>query len=313
MYVKNLLNSRLIGLFFSCLFVLATPGKAKTQTLKKEHIEQLKFRHIGPVGNRISSVTGIEGNRMVYYVGAATGGIWKTVDGGINWKPIFDDKPVHAIGALAVAPSDSEIVYAGTGESFIRSNVSIGNGMWKSTDGGDSWEHIGLDKTGRISRIVVHPSNPDIVYAAAVGHGYSPQRDRGVFKSTNGGKTWKHVLFADQNTGCSDIVMSPANPRILFAGMWHLELKTWNRTSGGPSSGLHISKDGGETWKKLDHKGLPKKDVGKIALAMSKADPNRVYALIETGDGVPLNGEETESGELWRSEDVGKTWKLINS
>ena len=283
-----------------------------SQTLEKEQINQLKYRHIGPVGNRIISVAGIPGDPLTYYVGAASGGIWKSIDGGIAWKPIFDDKPVHAIGALAIAPSDSEIIYAGTGESFIRSNVSLGNGMWKSMDGGDTWEQIGLEKTGRISRVVVHPDNPDIVYVAAVGHAYAPQKERGIFMTEDGGKTWQHTLFVDENTGASDIVMSPHNPRILFAGTWELKLATWNRTSGGPGSGVHKSTDGGKTWEKMT-KGLPKLPVGKIALAMTPAQKGRVYAQIETGDGVPLNGKPTESGELWRSDDDGKTWKLINS
>ncbi len=283
-----------------------------SQTLEKEQIAQLKYRHVGPVGNRIISVAGIPGDPLTYYVGAATGGIWKSVDGGIAWKPIFDDKPVHAIGALAIAPSDSEIIYAGTGESFIRSNVSLGNGMWKSMDGGDTWEQIGLEKTGRISRIVIHPDNPNIVYVAAVGHAYSPQKERGIFMTEDGGKTWQHTLFVDENTGASDIVMSPHNPRILFAGTWELKLATWNRTSGGPGSGVHKSTDSGKTWKKMT-KGLPKLPVGKIALAMTPAQKGRVYAQIETGDGVPLNGKPTESGELWRSDDDGKTWKLVNS
>lgn len=299
---------------WSIFFLLCSiPMLLISQELAPEDISQLKFRHVGPIGNRISSVTGIPGNPMVYYVGAATGGIWKTVDGGINWKPIFDDKPVHAIGALALAPSDPDIIYAGTGEAFIRSNVSIGNGVWKSMDGGDTWEHMGLDNTGRISRIVVHPTNPDIAYIAAMGHAYAPQKTRGVFMTKDGGTSWEHVLFVDENTGASDIVMDPMNPRILFAGMWQLELKTWKRVSGGPGSGLHKSIDGGKTWKKLEGSELPKKPVGKIALAMTPAAPNRVYAQMETGDGVPLNGEETESGELWRSDDKGKTWKLVNS
>jgi len=303
-----LLKNLLIFLISLAVF----PQIGTTQTLAKEQIEQLKYRHIGPVGNRISSVAGIPGNPLVYYVGAATGGIWKSIDGGIAWKPIFDDKPVHAIGALAVAPSDSEIVYAGTGEAFIRSNVSIGNGMWKSMDGGDTWEHIGLDKTGRISRVVVHPTNPNIVYVAAVGHAYAPQKERGVFMTEDGGKTWQHTLFVDENTGASDVVMDPHNPRILFAGMWELKLKTWNRTSGGPGSGVHKSTDGGKTWKKLE-KGLPKAPIGKIALAMTPAQQGRVYAQIETGDGVPYEGKPTSTGELWRSDDTGKSWKLVNS
>ncbi len=290
----------------------SNPPIAQSQTLEKEQIAQLKYRHVGPVGNRIISVAGIPGDPLTYYVGAATGGIWKSIDGGIAWKPIFDDKPVHAIGALAIAPSDSEIIYAGTGESFIRSNVSLGNGMWKSMDGGDTWEQIGLEKTGRISRIVVHPDNPNVVYVAAVGHGYAPQKERGVFMTEDGGKTWQHTLFVDENTGASDVVMDSHNPRILFAGTWELKLKTWNRTSGGPGSGVHKSTDGGKTWTKLS-KGLPKLPVGKIALAMTPAQKGRVYAQIETGDGVPLDGKPTESGELWRSDDNGKMWKLVNS
>lgn len=302
--------SYLLLSFLYCYFVCLPTGQS--QTLEKEQIEQLKYRHVGPVGNRIISVAGIPGDPLTYYVGAATGGIWKSVDGGIAWKPIFDDKPVHAIGALAIAPSDSEIIYAGTGESFIRSNVSLGNGMWKSMDGGETWEHIGLAKTGRISRIVVHPDNPNIVYVAAVGHAYGPQKERGVFMTEDGGATWQHTLFVDENTGASDVVMDPHNPRILFAGTWELKLATWNRTSGGPGSGVHKSTDGGKTWTKLS-KGLPKLPIGKIALAMTPAQKGRVYAQIETGDGVPLDGQPTESGELWRSDDNGKSWKLINS
>ncbi len=304
-FLYLLLLSLLISFF-------ANPQIGQSQTLEKEQIKQLKYRHIGPVGNRIISVAGIPGDPLTYYVGAATGGIWKSVDGGIAWKPIFDDKPVHAIGALAIAPSDSEIIYAGTGESFIRSNVSLGNGMWKSMDGGETWTHIGLDKTGRISRVVVHPDNPDIVYVAAVGHAYAPQKERGIFMTEDGGKTWQHTLFVDENTGASDIVMSPHNPRILFAGTWELKLATWNRTSGGPGSGVYKSTDGGKTWEKMT-KGLPKLPVGKIALAMTPAQKGRVYAQIETGDGVPLNGKPTSTGELWRSDDNGKSWKLVNS
>ncbi len=169
---------KLLRIKLLLLICLAITTSTQAQQISKEQISQLKFRHIGPVGNRLVAAYGIPGNDLVYYVGAASGGIWKTVDGGLNWKPIFDDKPVHAIGALAIASSDSEIIYAGTGESFIRSNVSIGNGVWKSTDGGDNWTHMGLKNTGRIGRIIVHPTNPDIVYVAALGHAYAPQRDR---------------------------------------------------------------------------------------------------------------------------------------
>ncbi|NNF33957.1 MAG: sialidase, partial [Saprospiraceae bacterium] len=291
------------------------PQEGDSQKLEKEHLDQLKFRHIGPIGNRINSVSGVPGDPLTYVVGAASGGVWKTVDGGLNWMPIFDKQEVHAIGSLTICPSDPQIIYVGTGESFIRSNVSIGNGMYKSTDGGESWSHIGLENTGRISRVIVHPENPDIVYVAALGHAYSPQPERGIYRSMDGGETWEHVLFVDENTGASDIVMDPDNPRILFAGTWQLELKTWKRNSGGPGSGVQMSNDAGKTWKKLQGNGLPKGPVGKVALAMTPAKPDRVYALIETGDGVPLEleGQPTETGELWRSDNNGKSFQLVSS
>jgi photosystem II stability/assembly factor-like uncharacterized protein len=302
-----------------CLMLISAfifnPQEGDSQKLEKEHLDQLKFRHIGPIGNRINSVSGVPGDPLTYVVGAASGGVWKTVDGGLNWMPIFDKQDVHAIGSLTICPSDPQIIYVGTGESFIRSNVSIGNGMYKSTDGGETWAHIGLENTGRISRVIVHPENPDIVYVAALGHAYSPQPERGVYRSMDGGTTWEHVLFVDENTGASDIVMDPDNPRILFAGTWQLELKTWKRNSGGPGSGVHMSTDAGKTWKKLQGNGLPKGPVGKVALAMTPAKPDRVYALIETGDGVPLEleGQPTETGELWRSDNNGKTFQLVSS
>ena len=202
-----------------CLVVSVT-GAMVAQQITPELFDQLRYRHIGPVGNRVISVVGVPGDPMTYYAGAASGGIWKTTDAGLGWEPVFDDQSVHSIGSLAVAASDPQIVWAGTGETFIRSNVSIGNGIYKSTDGGRTWEHMGLDRTGRIGRVIVHPSNPDIVYAAALGHGYSPQPERGVYRTRDGGKTWERVLFVDEDTGASDLVMDPNNPRILFAGMW---------------------------------------------------------------------------------------------
>ncbi len=301
------LSRFLAAAFFLCVYA------ATAQTLTTEQMDQLKFRHIGPVGNRVISVTGIPGDPMTYYVGAASGGIWKSSDGGLQWKPVFDKERVHSIGALALAPSEPEIVYAGTGESFIRSNVSIGRGVWRSTDGGESWKHLGLENTGRISRIVVHPTNPEVAYVAALGHGYTPQNERGIYKTTDGGATWKQVLHVDTGTGASDLVMDPFNPRILFAGMWSLEIRPWTRKSGGPGGGIYKSVDGGETWNKLEGNGLPEGEVGKIALAMTAAQQGRLYALIETGDGIPLDGKPTNTGELWRSEDRGGSFALVNS
>jgi len=283
------------------------PGAADTATFA-----QLKYRYIGPVGNRVSAVAGVVSDPSVYYAGAASGGVWKTTDGGVHWQPIFDDQPVQSIGALAVAPSDPNVVWAGTGEAWIRSHISIGNGIYKSTDAGKTWQHMGLDNTGRIARIVVHPGNPDVVYVAALGHSYGPQQERGIYRTTDGGKTWERVLFVDENTGASDVVMDPTNPRILFAGMWQIEIHTWGRESGGPGSGIYTSRDGGTTWTKLTAHGLPLKPFGKVGLAIAPSNTSRIYALIETGDGVPWHGQATDNGELWRSDDGGETWRVVS-
>jgi len=289
-----------------------TASVAGAQQLGPELYQQLHYRHIGPLGNRAAAVVGVPGDPATYFAGAASGGIWKSVDGGLRWKPVSDSVPVPSIGALAVAPSDPSVVWAGTGEPFIRSNVSVGNGVWKSTDGGATWTHRGLAATGRIARIVIHPVNPDIVYVAAVGHGYAPQPERGIYRTTDGGATWKRVLFVDENTGASDLVMDPSNPRVLFAGMWQIEIHTWGRESGGPGSGLFVSRDGGDTWMRLEGHGLPDPPVGKIGLCMTPRDADRIYALIETGDGMPWRGAETGNGELWRSDDGGQNWQLVN-
>jgi photosystem II stability/assembly factor-like uncharacterized protein len=272
----------------------------------------LHFRYIGPVGNRVSSIAGVIGDPNVYYAGAASGGIWKTTDGGVHWTPIFDDQPVSSVGALAVAASNANIVWAGTGEPWIRSHISIGDGMYKSTDAGRTWTHMGLDATGRIGRIVIDPSNPDVVFVAAQGHSYGPQPERGVYRTLDGGKTWTRVLFVDENTGAIDVVMHPNNPQVLFAAMWQLELHTYGRESGGKGSGIFMSRDGGNTWTRLQGNGLPTHAIGKVGLAISPSNPNRVYALIETGDGNPVNGEPSDNGELWRSEDGGTSWHVVS-
>ena len=210
-----------------------------------------------------------------------------------------------------MAPSDPKIVWAGTGETHIRSNVSLGTGVYKSTDGGETWHHMGLAGPSRTSRIVIHPKNSDIVYVAALGHSHGPQAERGVFRAEDGGETWEHVLFVDENTGASSLEMDLNNPRILFAGMWQIEIHTWGSESGGAGSGIHMSRDGGDTWTKLEGNGLPKLPVGKVGICLTPADSDRAYVLIETGDGVPWHGQETESGELWRSDDGGKNWQLM--
>ena len=272
----------------------------------------LHWRNIGPEGNRFSAAVGIPGDPLTYYVGAASGGIWKSTDGGTNWRSLFDAQPVQSIGSLAVARSDKNVVWAGTGEGKIRSHISVGQGVYKSTDAGESWTLMGLEKTARIPRIVVHPQDPNTVLVCALGHAYGPQQERGVYRTTDGGVTWARVLFVDENTGCSDIAMDPSNPSVLFAGMWSIEIHTWGRTSGGPGGGLFVSRDGGATWTRLRGNGLPTKPVGKVAVAIANSNPQRVYTMIETGDGIPWNGEPTESGQLWRSDDGGRQWTLVS-
>jgi photosystem II stability/assembly factor-like uncharacterized protein len=272
----------------------------------------LHWRYIGPVGNRVAAVAGVIGDPNVYYAGAASGGLWKTTDGGTYWEPIFDGQSAQSIGAIAVAPSDPNVVWVGTGEQWIRSHISIGDGIYKSTDAGRTWTKTGLEKSGRFSRIIIHPQNPELVLACTIGTAYGPQAERGVFRTTDGGKTWDRVLFVDENTGCADIAMDPGNPRIVFAGMWQFDIKTWGRFSGGPGSGLYRSADGGQTWTKATGNGLPAHQVGKFGLAISRTNPNRIYALIETSDGVPWKGDEADRGKLWRSDDGGRTWQVMN-
>jgi photosystem II stability/assembly factor-like uncharacterized protein len=298
-----------IGLLLTpVLFCLALV----TLQAQQLNTEAMRWRYIGPVGNRTTSIAGVPGQPYIYYAGSASGGIFKTTDGGIHWDAIFDSQPVSSIGSLAVAPSDPNVVWAGTGEAWIRSHISVGQGIYKSTDAGRTWNLMGLEKTGRIGHIVIDPKNPDIVLACAVGHAYGPQPERGVFRTTDGGAHWERVLFVDENCGCSDMVMDPNNPRILFAGMWPFEIHTWGRESGGPGSGLYVSRDEGATWRKITGHGLPTRVTGKWALAIARSNSNRIYAMIETGDGVPYKGQETDRGKLWRSDDGGENWRLVS-
>ena len=310
----NAAASRIPALFL-VLALLASSSAIAQQAPAPESYADLEWRYIGPEGNRFSAAAGIPGDPHTYYFGAASGGIYKTTDGGVNWDAIFDDQPVQSIGSLGVSMADPNIVWAGTGEGKIRSHISVGQGAYRSTDAGRTWTLMGLEQTGRIPRLAIHPTNPDIVYICALGHSYGPQPERGVFRTMDGGDSWEQVLFVDENTGCSDIALDPVNPRNLFAGMWQLEIHTYGRTSGGPGGGLHVSRDGGDTWEKLsgpdNEMGLPTLPVGKVAVAIAPSNPQRVYAMLETGDGIPWDGRETEDGQVWGSTDGGRSWTLI--
>ena len=265
--------------------------------------ENLNFRFIGPEGNRAIAIAGVPGDPMINYIGAASGGLWKTSDGGVSWNSIFDEQDVSSIGSIAIAPSDSDVIWVGTGETFlIRPAHAMGDGIYKSEDAGKTWKHMGLEKTGRIGRVVVHPTNKDIVYVAALGHGHGPQQDRGVFKTIDGGKTWKRILFIDEHTGAADLAIDPTNPDHIFVGMWSIFINNWGLNSGGSGGGIYRSKDGGTTWDHMNTKGLPggkEKPVGKTAVAIAPSNPNIVYALFEI-----------DSPALYRSEDFGETWAL---
>ena len=247
------------GLCAGLLVVFTIAGAAQRRGGGQTE-EGFRFRFLGPaVGNRISAVAGIAGDPDTYYVGAASGGVWKTTDGGLSWRSIADSMTAAAIGALAVAPSDPAIVWAGTGEAWAIRDIDVmGDGIYKSVDAGKTWTNVGLTETGRIGRVIVHPTNPDIVFACAVGRTTGPQQERGVFRTQDGGKTWERVLFVDENTGCSGLSIDPHNPRVLFAGTWQVEMHTWAMFSGGPGSGVYRRATAAPTWSKIEGRGLPR-------------------------------------------------------
>lgn len=262
----------------------------------------MKWRLVGPfLGGRVEAVAGVPTQPDTYYFGAVVGGVWKTTDSGNTWQPIFDKTPTASIGAIAVAPSDPNVIYVGTGERAPRGDISFGNGVYRSTDAGKTWQHMGLDDTRHIGRILVDPTNPDIVLVAALGHVYGPNEQRGVFRSTDGGQTWTKVLYRNQDTGAIDLAADPRNPRQVYAALWQLRRTPWSLIDGGPGSGLYRSTDGGKTWTPLQGHGLPAGPLGRISVSVSGADGEVVYALINA-----------EKGGLYRSDDGGDTWRLIN-
>ena len=268
-------------------------------------LRDLRFRLIGPFrGGRSVAAAGVPSQPKTFYFGATGGGVWKTTDAGLSWNPISDGFfKTGSVGAIAVADSDPNTIYVGMGESCVRGNASNGDGVYKSTDAGRTWRNVGLEQTYHIGAVVVHPTNPDIAYVAALGHLWGPNAERGVYRTTDGGQTWKQVLTRGTEAGASDIVMDPSNPRVLYASFWQISRKPWRMDSGGPGSGLWKSTDGGDTWQDISHApGLPRGVEGRIGISVSRPNPERVYALVEASDG-----------GVFRSDNGGRTWAKQNS
>ena len=267
----------------------------------EEAFSRLEYRSIGPaiMGGRIADVEGVPGDANVVYVASASGGLWKTTNGGVTWKPIFERQGTLSLGDIALAPSNPDVVWVGTGESNVRNSVSFGDGVHKSTDGGKTWQHMGLKDTEHISAIVINPQNPDIVYIGALGHAFGPNEERGVFMTTDGGKTWTKTLYTDNQHGVSDLEIDQTNPNILYAGMWSFERKPWTHRSGDEKGGVYKSIDGGRTWNKLTN-GLPKL-MGRIGVRVAPSNPNVVYVIVEAKDGT-----------LYRSDDRGENFKNVS-
>ena len=297
----RLLRQPLSSLLAFCALCLAASFSANAQQIDPKTYDGMKWRLVGPFrGGRVITVAGVPSQPNTYYFGAVGGGVWKTSDGGVSWDPMFDKEPISSIGAIAVADFDPNVVYAGSGEACIRGNISYGDGVYKSTDAGKTWTNVGLKDTRHIGAIIIHPTNPDIVYVAALGHAYGPNTERGIFRTRDGGKTWEKVLYLDDRTGGIEVVFDPHNPHVLLAAMWEGWRTPWTLNSGGAKDGLYRSSDDGTTWKRVEGHGMPEGTLGRISVAVSGADSNVVYALIEA-----------KKGGLYRSEDGGATWSFI--
>lgn len=277
---------------------------AWSQKLDMDKLKGLTPRAIGPAGmsGRITAIDAVINNPDVIYAGAASGGVWLSTSGGVTWEPIFDKETTLSIGAIAIQQDNPAVVWVGTGEGNPRNSLNGGDGLYKTLDGGKTWKKVGLEKTRHIHRIIIDPKNPNTVYVGAIGSPWGEHPERGVYKTTDGGTTWEKILFVDNKTGCAELVMDPSNPNKLFANMWEHRRMPWTFNSGGPGSGLHVTYDGGKTWKKLTSKeGLPEGDLGRMGLAIARSKPNIVYALIES-----------KKNALYRSEDGGEKWIMVN-
>ena len=282
----------------------ADADKSESANPEEKVFKGMKYRLIGPFrGGRSLTAAGVPGDPTTYYFGATGGGVWKSTDGAMTWSPVFDKEGTSSIGSIAVANSNPNVVYVGTGEACIRGNISHGDGVYKTLDGGKTWKNVGLKDSRAIGKVIINPTNPDIAFVAALGHVYGPNTERGIFRTTDGGKTWEKVLYKDENTGGIDVAFDPHNPNVLFGALWQTRRTSWGLDDGGPGSGLYRSNDGGTTWKRIEEHGLPKGPYGRIGVAVA-SNSERVYALIEA---------HNPDGGLYRSDDGGENWRLVNA
>src|SRR5437667_6601086 len=289
------------------LSLVAAPVSGAGQQTGDPALRALHWRLVGPYrGGRTVAVAGDPAKPLVFYFGAVDGGVWKTTNGGQTWRNLTDTRSgIASVGAIAVAPSDPNVLYVGSGEADWREDLTYGDGMWRSTDGGQSWQHLGLEDARHIAAVRVDPRDPELVYVAVMGHAFGPNPTRGVFRSQDGGKTWKKLLFLDDSTGAIDLAMDPANPRILYAALWKAQRFPWGFAAGGGKSGLWKTGDGGETWTDISGSdGLPRRPLGRIGITVSPADPSRLWASVEAPDS---------GGGIFRSDDAGKTWERVNA
>jgi photosystem II stability/assembly factor-like uncharacterized protein len=289
---------------FVLAFAASLAAYAAPAPIDPDLLAGLRARSIGPAGmsGRVTAIDAVESDPSTIWVGAASGGVWKSSDGGNTWQPVFDDQPVASVGALTINQANPDVVWVGTGEGNLRNSVSIGNGVYRTLDGGRTWKHLGLEGTERIHRIVLHPSNPEVAWVAALGRLWGDSTERGVYRTEDGGRTWDRVLSADASTGASDLVIDPKNPDKLFASLWQFRRQPWTFRSGGPGSGLYVSHDGGRSWqRRTEDDGLPQGDLGRIGLAVSRSNPETIYAMVEA-----------KKSALLRSDDGGRSWKTVN-
>ena len=292
-----------LSLLFMSALVFGWPDAQKQYDPRL--FQELQWRLIGPSrGGRTLAVTGVRGQPEIFYFGSVGGGVWKTNDAGRTWKPIFDSQPIASIGAIAVAPSDSNIIYVGSGEADMRSSISYGNGMYKSTDSGKTWTPIGLEDSRQIGRILVDPRDPNKVFVAALGHPYGANQERGVFRSKDGGKSWQKTLFHDENTGAIDLAFEPGNPKTIYAALWQTRRPPWSiyPPSNGPGSGLYRSGDGGDHWERMSGQGLPTEGLGRIGIAFAPSNPRRIYLIVDA-----------KEGGLFRSDNSGQSWQSVSN